>query len=192
MSSGAQWGSGLNRVVTAKIPQVWKSTLSELCDPKTWGLGRWGSHRVSCELGRQPLYFFQGTGLKIKKRSVLLCFFFTFKNILCKTLIKYPHYTRLKKTTVFANASLTSNSIVLNILSPPQSLRWYVFKLHVHLPSKKLENWAKICHWDMSVSKDRKDWERSPNLKLGTKDWLNIFRVYLTKCLIKLQLISAK
>lgn len=156
------------------------------------GRGRWGPHGVSCELGRQPLYFFQSTALKIKEGSVLLHFFFIFKNVLWKTLTKYPHSTRLEKTTVFTNASLSSNSIVLNVLFPPQSLRWCVSKLHVHVPSRKLKNLAKIRHWDMSVSKDRKDCERIPILKLGIKDWQNIFRVYLRKCLIKLQLISAK
>lgn len=131
------------------------------------GRGRWGSHGVSCELGRQPLYFFQGTGLKIEERSVLLWFFFIFKNVLWKTLTMYPHSTRLEKTPVFTNASLSSNSIVLNIHFPPQSLRWCVFKLHVHLPSRKLENWEKICHWDMSVSKDRKRLGEEPNFETG-------------------------
>lgn len=31
------------------------------------------------------------------------------------------------------------------------------------------------------VSKDKRDWERSPVLKLGIKNWLNVFIVYLTK-----------
>lgn len=89
-----------NGAVTAKIPHVWKFTLPELCDPKTWG--HHGARKVGIpqgELwaGEATSLFLPGHWPENQGEVCNLCFFFIFKNILCKSLTKVHILHKVKE-----------------------------------------------------------------------------------------------